>query len=191
MAFLKEAPMRAIHGAAAWLVIGLWGAGCGGGDDGDDQTGRGTAACRDFQDAMCDFASDRCGAIDRATCDATFRGIECKSDEQASACANALNEASCGTGAPSACQLEMLVDRAPAIEACQTVTQAICDHNAMCGAPMVDCAASLAAMGGDCNQALSVDLRYELCLEAIDSLACGSPVPAMCMQVIFVLPPGL
>lgn len=163
---------------------------CGGDDESGEAVGRGTAACRDFQDASCDFASDRCGAIARGTCDATFRGIQCASDERASACANALNQAACGTQAPE-CALDIVVDRAAATAACQTLTQAFCDHNAMCGgAPASECTATAAAMGVDCSQALSIDLRYEMCLEALDMLSCGSPTPSVCNQVVLVLPPG-
>ena len=181
--------MRAIYGAAALLACCMASA-CGDDGGGAEPIGRGTEACRDLQDATCDFASDRCRGVDRATCDATLRGIECRSDEQASACANALNEAACGTVTPS-CDLRAVVDPAPAIAACQTVTQAFCDHNVRCGAADPDCAQSLAAMGVDCNQALSIDLRYESCLEAINALPCGSPAPLACTQVVYVLPPGL
>lgn len=182
--------MQVIYGAAALLACCM-ASGCGG-EDGDSEQpiGRGSEACRDFQDATCDFASDRCRALDRAMCDATFRGIECVSDQQASACANALNEAACGSATP-ACDFNAVVDRAPAIAACETVMQAFCEHNAMCGAPAGDCAQSAAAMGVDCNQAVSVDLRYETCLDALDALTCGSPAPAVCMQIVYVLPAGL
>ena len=177
------------YGAAVIVACCL--AACGSERDADaGPPGRGTEACRDFQDATCDFASDRCRATDRASCDAMLRGIECTSDERASACANALNEATCGAATPP-CDFTELADRAPAIAACRTLTQAFCDHNAMCGGSAVDCAATSAAMGVDCDQALSIDLRYESCSEALAALPCGSPAPEVCRQIVYVLPPGV
>lgn len=164
---------------------------CGDESEGDEPMGRGSAACQDFQDATCDFASDRCGVVARATCDTTFRGIRCVDDAQATACANALNEATCGSASPQ-CELDAIVDRPAAIASCEALYQAFCDHNATCGGQTVgECMADAAAMGFDCSQALSIDLRYESCLEAIDALMCGSPTPAVCREVVLVLPPGV
>jgi len=164
---------------------------CGADSESDEPMGRGSAACQDFQDATCDFASDRCGVVARASCDTTFRGIRCVNDEQATACANALNAATCSSASPQ-CELDAIVDRPAAIASCEALYQAFCDHNAKCGGQTVgDCMADAAAMGFDCSQALSIDLRYESCLEAIDALMCGSPTPAVCREVVLVLPPGV
>jgi hypothetical protein len=76
--------------ASAWLIVAAL-PGCGGDDRGDESTdsggnGRGTAACQDWQDAICDFAADRCGAISRSQCDRQYQGIECATDAKASEC---------------------------------------------------------------------------------------------------------
>lgn len=161
------------------------------GDDGPgaEPPGRGTAACRDLQDALCDFAADQCSVTDRTSCDDMFRGIECKSDEVASACANALNGAMCVSGA-AGCDLESVIDPAPAVERCHTLVSAVCARTEECGLTAADC--SLEMMQGlSCDQAVSIDLRYEACLEAIDMLACeGFAVPQVCANVVRVLPPS-
>jgi hypothetical protein len=162
-----------------------------GGDDGPgaEPPGRGSAACRDLQDALCDFGADQCHVTDRASCDAMFRGIECKSDATASSCANALNTASCGMGV-FGCDLESVVDPAPAIARCEALVSAVCGRTEACGINAADCALDM-MQGLSCDQAISIDLRYEECLEAIDMLACaGFAVPPVCMNVVRVLPPS-
>jgi len=44
------------------------------------------------------------------------------------------------------------------------------------------------AMGVDCSQALSIELRYETCIDALAMLPCGSPAPTVCERVVLVLP---
>jgi hypothetical protein len=181
--------MRALSYGAAAMIACCMVISCGGEDDDDPASvGRGTQACRDFQDATCDFGADRCHAIDRATCDAMLRGIECTSDERASECSNALNSASCNGGMPS-CDLQALADRAPAIAKCETLIQALCDHNVMCGAAAADCTQVALTMGVDCSQALSIELRYEECIDTLATLPCGVQAPAVCERVVLVLPP--
>src|SRR5687768_2677752 len=110
------------------------------GDDGPgaEPPGRGSAACRDLQDALCDFAADTCRVTDRTSCDDMFRGIECKSDATASNCANALQSASCGTGA-FGCDLQSVVDAAPAIARCEALVSAVCERTSECGLATADC----------------------------------------------------
>lgn len=179
---------RSVYGA---VLLACCSAIACGDEESAEPMGRGTDACRDFQDATCDFASDRCGAVDRGTCDVTFRGVECLSDKSASACANALNTAACGVQSPE-CSLDAIIDRDPANAKCMTLTEAICQHNATCGGQTLSaCMEAAFDMGVDCSLALSIDLRYEACLDAVASLACGSPTPDVCREVVLVLPPGV
>jgi hypothetical protein len=152
--------------------------------------GRGSVACQDWQDAVCDLASDRCGAIDRATCDAQYQGVVCRSDELASQCSNALNEASC-TSAPLGCDVTDLADRAPAVAACNELLDAICARQARCGLdqPLQECLAEQRAqLGFDCQDALAVDLRYEQCLSMLEPDGCAPVMGATCAGVIRVAP---
>jgi hypothetical protein len=162
------------------------------GDDvpGAEPPGRGSAACRDLQDALCDFAADRCGVTDRTSCDDMFRGIECTSDEVASTCANTLNGAMCVSGA-GGCDLAAVIDEAPAIARCEALVSAVCERTVACGIDATDCALDM-TQGLSCDQAVSIDLRYEECLEAIDMLACeGFAVPQVCASVVRVLPASM
>jgi hypothetical protein len=163
---------------------------CGDEGPGAEPPGRGSAACRDLQDALCDFAADECRVTDRVSCDDMFRGIECTSDAVASRCANALNSAACGTGA-AGCDLESIIDPAPAVARCEALVAAVCERTTECGISASDCALDM-IQGFSCDQAIAIDLRYEACLEAIDMLACeGFALPAVCANIVRVLPPGM
>ena len=172
------------------LCGGLLVAACGGDDD-DSPAGRGSAACQDFQDAACDFGADRCGTTARATCDRVFKGIECKSDSAASACANALNAATCGQPVGS-CDLNAIIDPAPAVTRCMQLVDLVCDHLVSCGSVMTREQCTVGTMGVlDCQNAVSTNLAYETCLEQVEGLSCqASGLPTVCMGAIGVLPPG-
>src|SRR6478609_563015 len=106
-----------------WGLIGAL-IGC----DGDDESqGRGTPACKNFQDAICDYAVDRCAQGERANCDDIYSGIECLSDSAADACANALNDVACSVTPPPACDLRTVADPAPAIANCGRLIGVICE----------------------------------------------------------------
>lgn len=177
------------------LALGgaLFVAGCGGDDD-ESPPGRGSAACQDFQDSACDFGADRCGSTNRAACDHAFKGIECKSDEAASACANALNGASCGQ-AVSGCDLDAIIDPAPAVMRCEQLIDKVCDHFVACGSfpNRETCAPSLGMTSVlSCDNAVSTSLSYETCMEQIGELSCQARMlPSVCNAAISVLPPGL
>jgi hypothetical protein len=176
---------------SCWLIAtGLLAAACGGDDD-DGPRGRGSAACQDFQDAICDFGADRCGASSRAECDASFQGIECKSDSAASGCANALNATACGQR-PAGCDLAQVIDPAPAVAKCEALFDAACDHLMACGqvADRATCVATTSA-GLSCAQAVSASLDYERCIDEIESASCSVALPQICRAAIRVLPPGV
>jgi hypothetical protein len=158
--------------------------GCGD-DDGASSSGRGSAACRDWQDAICDFAADACGAIARVDCDDNYQAITCSSDEQASECANAFNEASC-SAPPAACDLSDVVDPAPAQQACDDLLSRLCARVVECEmAPSEAACVEEASAGIDCDAAVGYSLDYEGCLGAIDALACEAvELPDVCDDVI-------
>jgi len=172
-----------------WLLGGaLLAAACG--DDEDAAQGRGSPACQDFQDAICDFGADRCGASSRAECDQSFQGIECKSDAAATACANALNAATCGQPA-SGCDLGAIIDPQPAITRCETLVDAVCDHLMKCSQVSDRATCEAATTNGlNCTQAVSASLSYERCLEQLAG-ACGTSLPSSCQGAIRVLPAGV
>ena len=177
-----------MHRYFIMYVVCIWAAGCGGGGD-DEPPGRGTAACRDYQDAVCDFGADRCHAIDRSTCDEQLRGIECRSDEKASACANTLNHAVCGQPV-NECDFTQVADPAPAIAHCKEIVSAICDHLMTCGSfnDRDACVTAVTAAGLDCDRALAVSESYEQCLKEARTFACTETTPSSCKGVIRVLP---
>ncbi len=147
-----------------------------GGDSGPP--GRGSVACQDWQDAICDFAVG-CGAVDRTTCDSQYKGVECLSDQEASECSNAFNDADCA-GPPLACDISDIADPAPAVDKCNTFMQRTCELQNECSdqfATLDECLTALeAASGLSCEDAIAVELGYEDCLAALDGLDCRSAI---------------
>ena len=87
--------------------------------------------------------------------------------------------------------LVSIVDMAPAIARCEALVSAVCERTAECGINAADCALDM-MQGLSCEQAVSIDLRYEECLEAVETLACeGFAVPPVCMNVVRVLPASM
>ncbi len=170
--------------------VGLIGALCGcGGADTSPQDGA-TMACRDFQDAYCDYAVD-CEQLDRETCDDIYRGIECRSDKAADACSNALDDAECGAAAPEACSLSAVADPAPAMAKCARYIDVTCERVVGCGqiATLDQCRSeALEKMGSagylNCDAAFSASPRFEACIDELKDAACGTPLPPACRSVI-------
>jgi hypothetical protein len=158
--------------------------GCG--DDGEGSSpGRGSAACQDWQDAICDFASGECGVIDRPACDDNYTAISCNSDDRASDCANAFNQATCAAP-PASCDLSDLADPAPAQQACTELLSRLCARAVACGmsASAVTCTEEAGAQI-DCSLAIGYTLGYDDCLDAVDALSCTAVVlPDVCDDVL-------
>ena len=179
-------------GKRVGMYVGLIGAllGCDGDDDGP---GRGTPACRNFQDAICDYAVDRCEQGERERCDDIYGGIECLSDKVADDCSNALNDAECSSTPPAPCYLRTVSNPAPAIANCNRLIDITCERVVGCGqiATLEQCRMEvMAAMVGpsylNCADALSTSPRFEPCLAELMNIACDAPPPPICRSVIHV-----
>jgi hypothetical protein len=163
-----------------------------GGTDGpgnDSGPGRGSAACQDWQDAVCDFAVGECRRLDRATCDDNYKSVTCNSDARASECSNALNSATC-TSPPASCDLTDLADPAPAQQACDQLLTRLCGHVVECGmiADVAACRQQVNA-GIDCTRAVAHSVRFEDCLDAVETLSCMIvALPDICDDVIKLRP---
>lgn len=144
---------------------------------------RGSASCRAWQRAFCDFAADRCGILPRPLCDDQQRGIECRDDGQAEQCALDFTMASCERP-PLGCEVIDVADRKPAAEACDVYFDALCMSNVRCGLfDNLDSCRIHPLFEFDCSSALSIDPDYEECLRALDNRACNESVP-ICDGVI-------
>ena len=144
--------------------------------------GRGSAACRQWQDSVCDWAT-RCQALERADCDAQFQGVTCKSDEIAMQCASAFDKSGCN-GLPPRCGLSAIADPAPAESACEELTGHFCRRSVECGisATEQDC---LAREEVDCTRSVAVRLEYETCIDEIEAIECQIVrLPQVCEAVI-------
>jgi hypothetical protein len=154
---------------------------CGGGRDVPTE-GRGTAACRIWQDSVCDWAV-RCQALTRELCDEQFQGVTCRSDEAANQCARNFDSAGCNT-LPPRCGLDAIADPAPAAKACAALTSAVCKHDVTCGYSETE-EACLTRESVDCSRSIAVKLDYETCIDEVENLQCDTQaIPDICRSVI-------
>src|ERR1700748_2097031 len=148
--------------------------------------GRGSAACRAWQDAVCDYAADRCGAMTRSDCDAQYQAVTCLSDAAASSCAQNFNASACGRASAS-CDLDSIADPAPAARACDDLVQHFCARSVSCGVSETQdaCLATPVVQGIDCTKAIAYRLAYEQCFQQVDTLDCSPlELPAICHDVL-------
>jgi hypothetical protein len=155
----------------------------------DTSPGRGSSACHDWQDAICDYAADRCNAMTRAMCDSQYQAVTCKSDKQASSCADQFNDSSCGRASAS-CDIDGVADPAPAANACDQLVQSFCARSVACGVSDTqdDCLATPIVQGIDCTKAIAYRLAFETCIKQIETLVCAAELdlPEICSDVIIL-----
>jgi hypothetical protein len=168
-------------------------------DDRSDQ-GRGTEACRIWQDAVCDHAFDKChdqSFQTREQCDQQYQSFTCKNDKQATQCAAVFDAAACNGNPEKDCNFDSVANPAPAESACTSFVQAFCQRYVDCGnGTLVDDCVSMAAHMFDsatkpvfdCSRAIGYRLEFEACLKAVASEACDkldpSAPPVPCDNVI-------
>ncbi len=161
--------------------------GCVSGGD-DDAPGRGSAACRDWQDAICDVLQEcGSGAITRAQCDNQYQGAVCRDDDDASACSNLFNDATCGSITEAefnSCDFRVIADPIPARAACEEFNETYCVRALECGM-VSDEATCRATSGLDCSAVVIHTLVFEQCLREMRTLSCddGTPLPEACESV--------
>jgi hypothetical protein len=174
--------MRELWGAIAVALVA-----CGGGRETPDE-GRGTAACRIWQDSVCDWA-DRCEALTRDACDEQFQGVICRSDDMANTCSREFDAANCQT-VPPRCGLDEVADPTPAAKACDVLTSLICKRSVKCGISASE-AECLAAEPIDCSLSVAFKLDYETCVSRVEKLDCDVLVlPDICQSVIISKDPS-
>jgi hypothetical protein len=174
--------MRVLWGAIAVALVA-----CGGGRETPTE-GRGTAACRIWQDSVCDWA-DRCEALTRDDCDEQFQGVVCRSDDMANKCTREFDGASCQT-VPPRCGLDEVADPTPATKACAALTSLICKRSVKCGVATSE-SECLAAEPIDCSLSVAIKLDYETCIDRVEKLDCDVLVlPDICQSVIISKDPS-
>jgi hypothetical protein len=159
-------------------------------DSGSDErspNGRGTEACRIWQDAACDHFADECDAIERATCDAQYQSVTCRSDAVAKSCTKKLQSADCGE-ATVECLIDGVADPAPAMQACETLVEKFCELTSMCNMSSMDSCVATSSMQIDCDKAIGYRLDFDQCLDALAQAACDPKpsLPKFCHDVILV-----
>jgi len=172
--------------ALAFAVVACSDAGAADRGDMDVGVGRGSKACRDWQDAICDYASDRCSMFPREACDQQYQGASCKSDAVASRCAAQLDASRCGR-APETCVLDVVGDPGPAARACDALFDTFCDRSMACGLSTSKeaCLADPAVQSIDCGKAIAYRLDYEECIQQTETLDCELLLlPQICDDVI-------
>ena len=168
------------------LAIALLLLGCTGGSDNRraDQ-GRGTEACRIWQDAICDHFADECDYVDRGVCDRQYQSVTCRSDDIADRCTDMLRSASCGEARPD-CLIEGVANPEPARAACDSLIEIFCERSTACGvSDTTEKCQSSSDMFVQCGKAVGYQLSYETCLEEIPNISCDVlQLPEQCSDVI-------
>jgi hypothetical protein len=152
--------------------------------------GRGTAACQEWQQSLCNWAS-RCNLQDITTCATQNQQIECSSDTTAANCATSFDSASCST-VPAGCNVtdtNGVVNAAPAIQGCNDWVDAICSKAVSCGAYGTTSACQTDMQSSlDCSTAIGLGLHFQDCMTQTAALTCSSTsTPAVCEDTILVI----
>ena len=155
----------------------------------DWTAGRGTAACHEWQQSFCTWAS-HCNLQDMATCSAQVQQLECSSDTTAANCATSFESAAC-TAMPAGCNVtDAVVNTAPAIQSCTDFQNAFCAKAVPCGgyASTTDCLTQIQS-NLDCSKAIGVSLSFSTCMTEVNALTCtSSDLPASCKNSILLHP---
>jgi len=171
-----------LHALATTLL--LLGCSASAPDQRADQ-GRGSEACRIWQDAVCDHFADECDAVDRSVCDEQYQSVTCRSDEVARSCTRMLRGADCGEARPD-CLIDGVANPEPAQAACDSLVESFCERSTVCGVSTskqscLDSSSNLI----QCGRAVGYQLSFESCLEEIPNIDCSIlQLPEPCDDVI-------
>lgn len=157
---------------------------CGGDDDGP--VGRGSAACQDWQDAICSFSAE-CGGLPRAQCLAQYQGVTCNSDSEASRCSNLFNRGCSGITESEfvACDIEAIANPAPARQGCHDLIDHYCARAVTCSSSTLDQCVAQQNASIDCEAAIALTLDFEDCIADVDALVCpDTALPDSCSGVL-------
>jgi hypothetical protein len=181
---------------ASMLALGALATGCHGGDDDDAAPhcgapagARGTSECQRWQVAICDYA-EKCGTLAQCTCITQASSLACKSEAEATRCADLLPSAACGDSALASCDLAEMADPAPAVAGCQQFLSAYCDLEVSCGISATKDACLTSNMGSgadqvDCTRVIGLSTTFDQCLADIPGVSCqASSAPASCKNVL-------
>lgn len=146
----------------------------------DVGSGRGSEACQDWQDAVCDKATS-CSA-DQAQCLRTYRALECVSDTKAQECTLAWQALeSCDP--PKGCDFPDVSDPAPAKARCQAFAEVLCAARERCeGMVEADCL-DVTMTELKCDIALGTGLTFEDCITTLEG-ECVTSLPESCESVV-------
>lgn len=144
---------------------------------------RGTAECKRWHAAICDFAA-RCGVFSHCMCIDQASAIACASDAQATSCADQLESASCSSP-PSGCDLTDLADRTVAQAGCELFIDTACAADQRCtGSDPATCTAELETQI-DCTRAVGLKPAFDQCIAELQVIECtASEGPESCTEAV-------
>lgn len=179
-------------GIVAVLGIALVATACGGDDPEPEDPHceppageRGTAECKRWHAALCDYSS-KCGGLSHCDCVDQASGITCTSDTEATTCADRLESASC-SDPPFGCDLTDLADRTVAQAGCEQFITTFCaaQQRCMVGDPAT-CAAEVRTQL-DCTRAVALKPAFDQCLAELQTLACSATaLPESCEEAVLL-----
>jgi len=159
---------------------------CDSEDDGSEsaERERGSEICRQWHDAICEWAADKCGIMKRADCDADYNSVFCVDDEVVAQCVNQLSNASC-MSPPIGCDITDIGNPQEGSHWCERYLEAVCQVDVRCGASTTieECKV---VSGIDCSDVIGADSEFEDCIQELENLRCGDPVPYICQGVVVI-----
>jgi hypothetical protein len=150
-------------------------------------SGRGTAACNEWQSAYCGLLV-KCQSPEASALCEQVKAFSCKSDADAKQCADLINATGCAQP-PAVCDIAGIADPAPAKKMCEDFNTAFCKRMDECDpGTFMTCQTSVNT-NLDCNKVLGVTLAYEACMIEIPKIACTAmELPAVCKGVLLLGP---
>ena len=145
--------------------------------------GRGSAACNEWQSAYCGLLVKCQSPNANALCE-QVRGISCKSDTDATQCADLINATGCAAP-PAVCDVGGIADPAPAKKACEDFNAAFCERFDECQPGSLATCLAEVKMSLNCDTIIGISAGFEACMSQIPQMACSNPMlPEVCRGVL-------
>ncbi|MFO0568300.1 MAG: hypothetical protein U0263_21745 [Polyangiaceae bacterium] len=176
---------------ASALAGGCSGSSSGdGGGAGNEYASKRSATCKSWQDAMCDFISDKCSGQARPDCDELYQSLFCKDDATMQACIDKLGTASCPSPLAPPAECKQINDAQPVVDFCKDFAHEVCAWGVRCKetSDQAACESSaLADLASTCSAGVGLSATADQCLSDLKSNACSGQSPTSCKGVIKVL----
>jgi hypothetical protein len=144
--------------------------------------------CDAWKISYCD-AIEQCSAFaTHEDCQVDVGYVRCHEDAPLGSCEEEINEALADDDCqalPSDCTPQEIADRTVPAQICRDIYTALCEHDFFCGVTVsIETCVGALQTSSPCSEYTAVLPQGEDCPEAIELLACGDGLPAVCVEVL-------